>query len=424
MNRRDLLKWTGGLAAATALATAARTTKLAFGGPRAAGARSRLLLVFAQGGWDTSYALDPKAPPDVDVPSGAARLYGNLDVFVDDTARPNVSEFFNRYASHTAIIRGIATASVAHAECAKRIATGTRDETNPDMGAIVAHDNGNALPMPYLILGDTAYTGPYAVSAGRVGATNQIIALLDKDARYDTGGTGFATDDAENALLARYAGASADRARAVRGANGYNRKRVDDFVEAIDRAERLRGVRDGFGNRGRTLQFADQIDLALQALQTGISQTVMMNTRQGWDTHDTNDDQALNHEETFGSLTYLLEQLEALPGVETGKKMIDDTTVVVISELSRTPQLNSNLGKDHWPVTSAMAIGAGVAGGRAYGATNAKMEAEQVDFTTGAVSGSGKTLMTSNFVAGALAACGVDPAAHLPGVEVFDAFVA
>ena len=105
--------------------------------------------------------------------------------------------------------------------------------------------------------------------------------------------------------------------------------------------------------------------------------------------------------------------------------MIDDTTVVVISEMSRTPKLNSNAGKDHWPVTSAMVIGAGVNGGKAYGATNAGMEAEKVDYATGAVDNTnGKTLMSASFCAGVLAACGVDPETHLSGVEVFDAFVA
>jgi hypothetical protein len=378
MNRRDLLKWTGGLAAVTALASAGSKARKAFGGPRAAGAKKRLLVVFSTGGWDTSYALDPKEAPDVDVPAGTRQVIGGIDVFVDPS-RPSVTDFFTRYAANTAVVRGISVASVAHAECRKRIATGTRENTNPDLGAIVAHDNGNELPMPYLILGDVAFTGQYAVSAGRVGATNQIITLLDPAQRYDVGGTGFTTSDSEDDALARFASASADRARAVRGATGYNRARVDDFVEAIDRGKRLEAVRDGFGNRGRTLQFDDQVDLAIQALTTGISQTVML----------------------------------------------DDTIVVAISEMSRTPKLNSNAGKDHWPVTSAMVIGGGVAGGKAYGATNAGMEAEKVNFSTGAVDNTnGMTLMTGNFAAGVLKAAGIEPSSHLDNVEVFDAFVA
>src|SRR6185295_17007608 len=117
------------------------------------------------------------------VPAGALQKFGDLDVFTD-ASRPNVTAFFTKYAPLTAIVRGISVASVAHRECVKRMATGTRNETNPDIGAIVGHDLGNDLPLPYLILGDTAFAGPYAVSAGRVGSTNQIIALLDPAQAY------------------------------------------------------------------------------------------------------------------------------------------------------------------------------------------------------------------------------------------------
>jgi hypothetical protein len=71
-----------------------------------------------------------------------------------------------------------------------------------------------------------------------------------------------------------------------------------------------------------------------------------------------------------------------------------------------------------------MVIGAGVKGGRAYGATTDGVEADTVDFATGAQSASGMTLMSNHFVAGVLKLCGIDPISHLGASEVFDAFVA
>jgi uncharacterized protein (DUF1501 family) len=423
MNRRTLLQYAGA-AGALSLVPAARSAHARL---RAAGDGRRLLLVCAQGGWDTTYALDPKQQSAVcDVPAGAVQNFGSLDVFTD-ASRPNVTAYFTKYAPITAIVRGISVASVAHRECLKRMATGTRSETNADMGALIAHDLGNDLPLPYLILGDTAFTGPYAVSAGRVGATNQIIALLDPAQAYPTNGRPqFATTGAEDQLLARYAQASVDRVRATRGATGYNRKRTNDFLESIDRGKRLAQVRAGFGTRGRTLALQAQVELALDALEQDISQAVMLNTRLGWDTHDTNTDQAGFHETTFLGLTQLLDGLAARPGRQAGTTMLDDTVVVCFSEFSRTPKLNgaASPGKDHWPVTSAMVIGAGVQGGRAYGATSAGVESLPIDFTTGAASPTGLTLMSNHFVAGVLALCGVDPLAHLGPTEVFDAFVA
>lgn len=421
MNRRDLFKYTGAAAALGMLSPSLRKLAGAAGTP----AQKRLIMVLAQGGWDTTYALDPKLQSaQVDVPAGAVQSFGNLDVFCD-ASRPNVTAFFTKYAPITAVVRGISVASVAHQECLKRMSTGTRQETNPDMGAIVAHDNGNALPLPYLILGDTAFTGEYAVSAGRVGATNQILALLDPNQAYMTNGkTPLVTTTAEDGILAQYANATADRMRATRGALGYNKKRVDDFVEGIRRGKQLVAVKDGFGSRGRTLLLASQVGLALDALQRDISQAVMLNTRLAWDTHDTNTDQAGFHETTFGGLTQLLDGLAARPGRTAGSTMLDDTIVVCYSEFSRTPKLNAQLGKDHWPVTSALVMGAGIKGGRGYGATSDAVEALPVDFATGARSATGMTLMSNHFVAGVLTAAGIDPTTHLGPVEVFDAFVA
>ena len=74
-------------------------------------------------------------------------------------------------------------------------------------------------------------------------------------------------------------------------------------------------------------------------------------------------------------------------------------------------------------MTAALVMGAGIQGGRAYGASNNGLEAQAIDFATGATSATGRTLMSSHFVAGVLSACNVDPVSHLGPTEVFDAFV-
>ena len=166
MNRRDLLALAGATGALSLLASLGKSHASPSSTPR------RLVVVLAQGGWDTTWALDPKTQSaTTDVPAGAVQSFGALDAFTD-ASRPNVTAFFTEYAPFIAVVRGILVGSVSHQECVKRMATGTRNEANPDIGAIVAHDRGNDLPLPYLILGDTAFAGPYAVSAGRVGATN------------------------------------------------------------------------------------------------------------------------------------------------------------------------------------------------------------------------------------------------------------
>jgi hypothetical protein len=205
MKRRDFLLAAGaGVVAATGAGrlTAARANQ------RQA---RRLLIVYANGGWDTSYALDPKEPTNVDVPVGHRATFEQLDVFVDDS-RPAITQFFEQHAANTALVRGIAIDAINHNEAQRRIATGTREETNPDFGAILAHDAGNELPMPYLVLGNLAWTGPYAVSSARLGANNQVVDLIDDPLTFpvdDEPRIGFPLDDRRDRLLRAYALASA-----------------------------------------------------------------------------------------------------------------------------------------------------------------------------------------------------------------------
>ena len=179
LSRRQLL-WTG---AAAALATALPWGRRALRAD-VIGRRKNLLVMFAFGGWDTSYSIDPKpVGGGVDAPAGTLATYGGIDV-LEDPSRPAIGDYFARYAPITAIVRGIHVSSVVHAVCAQSVLTGARNEMNPDLGAIVAHVHGDELPIPYLVLGNTAFAGPYAASMGRVGATNQLVALLDPQVAY------------------------------------------------------------------------------------------------------------------------------------------------------------------------------------------------------------------------------------------------
>ena len=85
----------------------------------------------------------------------------------------------------------------------------------------------------------------------------------------------------------------------------------------------------------------------------------------------------------------------------------------MVSELGRTPLLNAEVGKDHWPVTSAMLIGEQVDGGRVIGATDDAFGSRNVDLATGRVDDNGTPLRHSNLAAGILKLAGVDPEPHL-----------
>jgi len=63
-------------------------------------------------------------------------------------------------------------------------------------------------------------------------------------------------------------------------------------------------------------------------------------------------------------MSALLEDLE-----RRGK--LEDTVVVLTTEFGRTPRINQNAGRDHYPKAfSSVLAGGGIKGGIAYGATD------------------------------------------------------
>lgn len=84
----------------------------------------------------------------------------------------------------------------------------------------------------------------------------------------------------------------------------------------------------------------------------------------GWDTHANNFD-------TVGRLCRVLDPAwSTLMTDLQDRGLLDDTLVIWMGEFGRTPKINDNTGRDHWPGNWSMAMGgAGIRGGQSYGAT-------------------------------------------------------
>jgi hypothetical protein len=87
-----------------------------------------------------------------------------------------------------------------------------------------------------------------------------------------------------------------------------------------------------------------------------------------WDTHSRNfailrENKLPNFDQTY---TALLDDLDR-------RGLLDETLVVVMSEMGRTPRINKNAGRDHWTYCySVMFAGAGIRGGSVCGASDAQ----------------------------------------------------
>ncbi len=405
-------------------AALAATSLGGMGTPRAnvASKPRKLITVFVDGGWDIAYSIDPK-PDDVATPQyDAVSMFEDIPILTH-SSRPNIGGFFEAFAPVSAVVHGINVRSISHKVCERKMFTGTAGGGTPDAGAIVANEHARDYPMPYMVVGATAYTGPLSVISGRVGPQAQINALLepaDLFPRFEQSPyyhEGFEASGAEEAAIRAFLDARTQRERALRGQWGSNKARIDDFVEAMDKGALLRDNAQYFGQTGTQLDLSDQVELALTALERDLAWSVGITANLGFDTHVGNASQGPLQDALFGGLRGLAEAL-------IDRDMLDDTVVAVFSEMSRTPALNGEDGKDHHPVSSALVFGGGVAGGEVYGGNGDRVEALPVDFETGSTTaGDLRSLDTASWVAGVAGLAGAETTEHL-GADPFTAFIA
>jgi uncharacterized protein (DUF1501 family) len=113
----------------------------------------------------------------------------------------------------------------------------------------------------------------------------------------------------------------------------------------------------------------------------------------GWDTHQQNFDQVRNLSQVLDpAWATLMADLEQ-------RGLMDSTLIVWMGEFGRTPKINPQTGRDHFPnAWSTVLAGGGIKGGQAVGKTSA-------DGTTVEE----RPVSVSDFLATVCTALGIDP---------------
>jgi hypothetical protein len=166
--------------------------------------------------------------------------------------------------------------------------------------------------------------------------------------------------------------------QADRGFTGTRRLAFDLLTsapvrEAFDLSRESHHVRDRYG---RSL-FGNSTLLARRLIERGArfvnvswdnfrERFEFPPSNQVWDTHERNfpilRDNHLPHLDRVYSA--LMEDLDA-------RGLLDETLVVMMGEMGRTPRINGNGGRDHWTFCySVVLAGAGIKGGSVYGASD------------------------------------------------------
>ncbi|MEM6928504.1 MAG: DUF1501 domain-containing protein [Myxococcota bacterium] len=392
--------------------------------PVTRGRARNVIVVVVDGGWDPTFALDPKltvpgvAGPTADAPRSAedredTGRWGPLEIAVNPGRRPAVAQFFDTWASHVAVVRGLWVGSVSHWIGRRRILTGRDDRRATDWITQVGAERRDGRPLGVVDLSGHARFGAASATSLRAGRRGQLGQLVLPDRRHPLADgeprPSLAPSTVETLAIDAWLETQGRRDPRRDLGRAWDQA-LDARTQARERAEALLAevpnweaqITSGTGLTG-------QVDLAVALLDNRIARTVLLDSGHSWDSHADHWRQHSWTQSLFAAVGRLLTRLQ-------DRRLLDDTLVVVMSEMGRTGTRNAENGTEHWPYTAALLAGAGIRGPGLVGATNDALVGRPVDLATGALGGSAP-LRYDSFIAGILDLVGVDPGWTLPDVE-------
>jgi Protein of unknown function (DUF1501) len=254
----------------------------------------------------------------------------------------------------------------------------------PSMGSIVSKLKPAAKPVfPYVALGDLRHFGNndnMGVPAGCLGNTYDPFTIpfitrtggeLDirkvTSVMADTNGRELAGRRSLLEELNRVAPGAYVAAEA-RNLDNASRRAHELLAstatrEAFDVAKEPQKLRDSYG----PLAFAQNCMLARRLVEAGVPLVTLFSfANRDWDTHGNNFNDLKNTllPPTDRGVSALLKDLAA-------RGLLDETLVVWMGDMGRTPRVNKGAGRDHWSFCySVLMAGGGVKPGQVYGSSD------------------------------------------------------
>ncbi len=334
------------------------------------GKAKNIIQIHLPGGSAHQETFDPKylAPIEYRGPLGT----------VDTTIK---GEKFSQYLPKTAkiadkitVVRSLTHSEAAHERGTHNMMTGVRPSPAtvfPSFGSIVSHEFGprKNLP-PYVAVpsqtrnGGTGYLGsaygPFSLGADPGSSSFKVrdLALPNgiDDKRFGQRRSMRSIVDAHFSSL--------EKADALVGMDSFYDRAyamisAPEARAAFDINKEPAKLRDRYGRNtagGRLL-------LARRLVESGVR--IVTTTYGGWDMHS-------NISSSIQRQVPALDQaFAALISDLDERGMLDETLVMITSEFSRTPKINSSAGRDHWPkVMSVVMAGGGMKRGYIHGASD------------------------------------------------------
>ena len=344
------------------------------------GTAKSVIFIFLPGGMAQQESFDPK-------PYAPLEYRGPLNSIATNVTGLRFGQTFRetaKIADKLMVIRSMTHGEAAHERGTHNMFTGYRPSPAlqyPSMGSVVSHEFGprNNLP-PYVLIPNQpntfAGTGYLSSSfAGfSLGADPARNGFKVRDLELP-GGVDFERFGKRQKLL--------DLVN-----NHFESREKSDAIQAVDsfydRAYSLIGsqkareafdiekedpkMRDRYGRN----QAGARMLLARRLIEAGVRFVTL--TYGGWDHHDNIERQMNRQVPAFDKgFSTLIQDLDS-------RGLLDSTMVVVCSEFGRTPKINANAGRDHWPkVFSTIMAGGGTKRGLVYGSSNSTASEPEED---------------------------------------------
>jgi hypothetical protein len=330
-----------------------------------------LIHIFLPGGSAHQETWDPKplAPIEYRGPLGTV-----------DTAIPGVK--FSQYMKETAkiadrltVVRSMTHGEAAHERGTHNMFTGYRPSPAiqyPSMGSVISHELGSRQNLPpYVCIpnvpNEFASTGYLSSAFGpfSLGGDPANKGFSVRDLNMHSGLTPERFDRRRNILAA-----VDDHFRSIEKSDALSA--MDSFYQAAYSLVSSKEAREAFNlsaeseatrNAYGMNDAGQRMLMARRLVESGVRFVSL--TYGGWDMHagiaNGIERQVPKFDQAFAALIRDLEQ----------RGMLDKTLVMVSSEFGRTPKINKDAGRDHWPKVFSVAFaGGGFKKGLVYGSSD------------------------------------------------------
>ncbi len=281
-------------------------------------------------------------------------------------------------ADRLTFLRGISHTTGDHPQGQAYIATGNRPGPalkHPSYGSIVTKELPGRPDLPqYVAIPQTEWSAGYMGDAYAPFKTNAVpkpgqpfsvrgITLAEgvsiekvtrRESLLNDLGASFRQVDSNSQML---------EALDTFGKQAFEMMTSDHTRKAFDVASEPESIRNLFGGD----ELGQSLLLATRLVESGVRFVTVTNG--GWDTHLDNFD---GHKKLMPPLDH---GLTAIVTALEQKGLLERTLVVCMGEFGRTPKINQNMGRDHYPRANwCVLAGGGVQPGRLIGETDKKGE--------------------------------------------------